>query len=84
MAGKKLKDVTALVKCSSCGRPKRAHILCPYCVFGMSLVETNTYDTDLCFRDEELLPRYVVVIAEETAQGPNEPELTQLNLRIVN
>jgi len=32
MAGKALKDVTALNTCSSCGRQKRAHILCPYCV----------------------------------------------------
>ena len=32
MAGKGLKDVTALNKCSACGRPKRAHVLCPYCV----------------------------------------------------
>lgn len=32
MAGKALKDVTALNKCSSCGRLKRAHVLCPYCV----------------------------------------------------
>ncbi|SMR64314.1 unnamed protein product [Zymoseptoria tritici ST99CH_3D1] len=32
MAGKALKDVTALNKCSACGRLKRAHILCPYCV----------------------------------------------------
>lgn len=32
MAGKALKDVTALNKCSSCGRTKRAHVLCPYCV----------------------------------------------------
>nr|POE52154.1 putative 54s ribosomal protein l32, mitochondrial [Quercus suber] len=32
MAGKALKDVTALNKCSACGRPKRAHVLCPYCV----------------------------------------------------
>ncbi|WPG98319.1 Hypothetical protein R9X50_00110800 [Acrodontium crateriforme] len=32
MAGKALKDVTSLNKCSSCGRPKRAHVLCPYCV----------------------------------------------------
>lgn len=32
MAGKALKDVTALNTCSSCGRLKRAHILCPYCV----------------------------------------------------
>lgn len=32
MAGKALKDVTALNKCSACGRVKRAHVLCPYCV----------------------------------------------------
>ncbi|KAL2355640.1 hypothetical protein BJ546DRAFT_971225 [Cryomyces antarcticus] len=32
MAGKALKDVTALNKCSGCGRVKRAHVLCPYCV----------------------------------------------------
>jgi large subunit ribosomal protein L32 len=35
MAGKGLKDVTALNKCSACGRVKRAHILCPYCVEGV-------------------------------------------------
>ncbi|KAF2117878.1 hypothetical protein BDV96DRAFT_611512 [Lophiotrema nucula] len=33
MAGKALKDLTSLNKCSGCGRVKRAHILCPYCVF---------------------------------------------------
>ena len=32
MAGKALKDVTALNKCSACGRAKRAHVLCPHCV----------------------------------------------------
>jgi ribosomal protein L32 len=31
-AGKHLRDVTALNKCSACGRAKRAHVLCPYCV----------------------------------------------------
>jgi ribosomal protein L32 len=36
MAGKALKDVTALNKCSACGRVKRAHVLCPYCVTSMS------------------------------------------------
>lgn len=36
MAGKALKDVTALNKCSACGRTKRAHILCPYCVTSRS------------------------------------------------
>jgi large subunit ribosomal protein L32 len=35
MAGKALKDVTHLSKCSACGRLKRAHVLCPYCVEGM-------------------------------------------------
>jgi ribosomal protein L32 len=32
LAGKALQDVTALNKCAACGRTKRAHILCPYCV----------------------------------------------------
>ncbi|KAF2035668.1 hypothetical protein EK21DRAFT_54588 [Setomelanomma holmii] len=32
MAGKGLKDITSLNRCSACGRVKRAHILCPYCV----------------------------------------------------
>lgn len=32
MAGKALEDVTALNKCSACGKVKRAHLLCPYCV----------------------------------------------------
>jgi large subunit ribosomal protein L32 len=36
MAGKGLKDITSLNRCSACGRVKRAHILCPYCVDGMS------------------------------------------------
>jgi large subunit ribosomal protein L32 len=34
MAGKALKDVTSLNKCSACGHVKRAHLLCPYCVKG--------------------------------------------------
>ncbi|CEA17197.1 unnamed protein product [Blumeria hordei] len=31
-AGKALKDVTSLGRCSGCGHTKRAHVLCPYCV----------------------------------------------------
>jgi large subunit ribosomal protein L32 len=44
MAGKALKDVTALNTCSSCGRQKRAHVLCEYCVKSMLFcpLETNT------------------------------------------
>ncbi len=38
MAGKALKDVTNLNRCSACGNVKRAHLLCPYCVKGRSLV----------------------------------------------
>lgn len=38
MAGKALKDVTALNKCSACGKVKRAHVLCPYCVQGMCIL----------------------------------------------
>lgn len=37
MAGKALKDVTALNKCSACGRLKRAHVLCPHCVMSMDI-----------------------------------------------
>lgn len=32
MAGKGLKDLINLNRCSSCGRTKRMHVLCPYCV----------------------------------------------------
>jgi large subunit ribosomal protein L32 len=36
-SGKHLRDVTALNKCSACGRTKRAHVLCPYCVMSTLL-----------------------------------------------
>ncbi|KAF2759438.1 WD40 repeat-like protein [Pseudovirgaria hyperparasitica] len=32
LAGKALKDITELNRCSACGRVKRAHILCAFCV----------------------------------------------------
>ena len=32
MAGKALKDVTALCKCPACGATKRMHYLCPECL----------------------------------------------------
>ncbi|KAF2636048.1 hypothetical protein P280DRAFT_410383 [Massarina eburnea CBS 473.64] len=40
MAGKGIQDITALNKCSACGRVKRAHILCPYCV---DAIKTNIF-----------------------------------------
>jgi ribosomal protein L32 len=42
MAGKGLKDITSLNKCSACGRAKRAHVLCPYCVDGMLYFDWQT------------------------------------------
>jgi len=32
MAGKALKDMTSLCKCPACGRLKRMHYLCPFCM----------------------------------------------------
>ncbi|KAF2266725.1 hypothetical protein CC78DRAFT_614900 [Lojkania enalia] len=32
LVGKGLKELTSLNKCPGCGRVKRAHMLCPYCV----------------------------------------------------
>ena len=34
LAGKALKDVKEINSCPGCGRPKKAHFLCPFCVAG--------------------------------------------------
>ncbi|KAI1616555.1 hypothetical protein EDD37DRAFT_73990 [Exophiala viscosa] len=34
LAGKALKDVKAINECPGCGRAKKMHTLCPYCVAG--------------------------------------------------
>ena len=34
LAGKALKDVKSINTCSGCGRPKKSHLLCPFCVAG--------------------------------------------------
>ncbi|KAK6430682.1 hypothetical protein LTR95_013159 [Oleoguttula sp. CCFEE 5521] len=46
MAGKGLKDVTALNKCSACGKLKRAHVLCPYCVQSIRQWFGNGFKTE--------------------------------------
>ncbi|KAI4838661.1 WD40 repeat-like protein [Aureobasidium sp. EXF-8846] len=43
MAGKGLKDVTSLNKCSGCGRVKRAHYLCPHCVMSIKKWFSNDF-----------------------------------------
>ncbi|KAF1991109.1 hypothetical protein K402DRAFT_400587 [Aulographum hederae CBS 113979] len=40
-ANKGLKDVTELTRCPGCGRAKRAHILCPYCVIAIKKKLSN-------------------------------------------
>ncbi|KAK3114987.1 hypothetical protein LTR53_006116 [Teratosphaeriaceae sp. CCFEE 6253] len=60
MAGKALKDVTALNKCSACGRAKRAHVLCPYCVnsirrwFGTGFKSKQQVEQEEISRHEQL------------------------------
>lgn len=43
LAGKALKDVKAVNQCPGCGRPKKAHTLCPYCVAGQFQLTTILY-----------------------------------------
>lgn len=55
MAGKGLKDVTELNKCSACGHVKRAHLLCPYCVKGklkLFILVAGWNNTDYIFCTE--------------------------------
>lgn len=70
MAGKALKDVTALNKCSGCGHVKKQHHLCPYCIQGedVSIVMlrsglTLEIEIKKMWRDQE--GKY-----EETAAAP--------------
>ncbi|ORY03925.1 hypothetical protein BCR34DRAFT_605041 [Clohesyomyces aquaticus] len=44
LAGKGLKNLTALGTCSACGRVKRNHFLCPYCVHA---IKTQIFDINL-------------------------------------
>ncbi|KAG9242500.1 hypothetical protein BJ878DRAFT_167441 [Calycina marina] len=59
MAGKGLKDVLALNKCSACGNVKRAHLLCPYCVKEIQNFltgktnEKNDYFRELARKDKK-------------------------------
>ena len=46
LAGKALKDVKAVNSCPGCGRPKKAHTLCPYCVAGPSDIRVWSQNTD--------------------------------------
>ena len=50
MAGKALKDVTALCKCPGCGQTKRMHYLCPNCTTSKTLLSPPSSTSVLiCF-----------------------------------
>ncbi|QSZ31822.1 hypothetical protein DSL72_001391 [Monilinia vaccinii-corymbosi] len=52
MAGKGLKDVTNLNRCSACGHIKRAHLLCPYCVAEIkTLFKTNAHEANAAAKE---------------------------------
>jgi large subunit ribosomal protein L32 len=54
MAGKGLKDVTALNKCSACGQLKRAHVLCPYCVQSIKRWFGTNFQTKQAVQEQKL------------------------------
>jgi large subunit ribosomal protein L32 len=54
MAGKGLKDVTALNKCSACGQLKRAHVLCPYCVQSIKRWFGTNFQTKASVQEQKL------------------------------
>ncbi|PSR99215.1 hypothetical protein BD289DRAFT_47259 [Coniella lustricola] len=45
MAGKALKDVTSLCRCSVCGAPKRMHLLCTNCARKFAGVMTKFFQS---------------------------------------
>ncbi|KAF8533740.1 WD40-repeat-containing domain protein [Trichophaea hybrida] len=60
LAGKALKDVTALNKCSACGRVKRAHVLCEHCV--NLLPQSHVFD----IFGLAITPSYVITVSGDS------------------
>lgn len=75
MAGKALKDVTALNKCSACGNVKRAHLLCPFCVNGPY---QPPWMLKLCYAD--LLQRSEICGARRDLKGRRQRRTHDANL----
>lgn len=71
MAGKGLKDVTALNKCSACGQLKRAHVLCPYCVQSIKRWFGTNFQTKASVEEQKL--EQLEQINEELKASGKEP-----------
>ena len=71
MAGKGLKDVTALNKCSACGQLKRAHVLCPYCVQSIKRWFGTNFQTKAQIEEQKL--EQLEQINEELKAAGKEP-----------
>ncbi|KAK4983868.1 hypothetical protein LTR50_006944 [Elasticomyces elasticus] len=73
MAGKALKDVTALNRCSGCGRMKRMHVLCPYCVQSIR----RWFSTGWKTQKELDAEKEQIKEAKKSKAGPNAPRVTE-------
>jgi len=71
MAGKGLKDVTALNKCSACGQLKRAHVLCPYCVQSIKRWFGTNFQTKEAVADQKI--EQLELINEELKANGKDP-----------
>ncbi|KAJ9607696.1 Ski complex subunit Rec14 [Cladophialophora chaetospira] len=70
LAGKALKDVKAVNQCPGCGRPKKAHTLCPYCV-------AEIYES---WRTRDLETKQLAKVEEESSNyGFEEQRLNEVN-----
>ena len=76
MAGKGLKDVTALNKCSACGQLKRAHVLCPYCVQSIKRWFGTNFQTKDSIADQKI--EELERINEELKANGKEPMSKQV------
>jgi large subunit ribosomal protein L32 len=55
LAGKALKDVNSINTCPACRKPKRAHLLCPYCVEGKFRSILDLHSSNIGYRDQAIV-----------------------------
>lgn len=73
LAGKALKDVKSVVNCPGCGRPKKAHFLCPYCVAGMFTILSRKIMLTVALEMKQgVLDKYLNKMPKEKTEGQNQ------------